>query len=414
MSADFLPQAAERYRRCCAAGMRWMLKRPLLHGCFINTKFNSLTRTDYTTKDASRGPGFVYGWIQGRGLEAIATHAAFFAADDPQLTAQLDQCGAQLYHRLDGLQQQHGHAYFCYQAAADGTLEPVCIGANGSVAAQRKPDDIYSFADIFTAKGLLAAADRYCPDDKPRQLAYLQRCRVAIEQRRFQNDERVPLDAAAIAAQPGDYAPRMIMLSACELLHRCGLVEHAAFAAGFIAHVLKRHVDVATGLLHNVPGMDKCNFGHAIEFAGFALASPGVRDDRRLVAQLTDILHTSFATGFTGAGVALEVSAATQAVLNPMCPWWPLPETIRAAARSFALTGDTRDLTLWQNADATFFGNYWLDDLGIATQTRNAAGPVDFVPATPDLDPGYHTGLSLLAAAAVAPNAAQPRARLAD
>ena len=27
-----------------------------------------------------------------------------------------------------------------------------------------------------------------------------------------------------------------------------------------------------------------------------------------------------------------------------------------------------------------------------------ADGPADFVPATPDLDPGYHTGLSLLAA----------------
>jgi len=29
-------------------------------------------------------------------------------------------------------------------------------------------------------------------------------------------------------------------------------------------------------------------------------------------------------------------------------------------------------------------------------------GPVDFIPATPDLDPGYHTGLSLLAAITVA------------
>ena len=29
-------------------------------------------------------------------------------------------------------------------------------------------------------------------------------------------------------------------------------------------------------------------------------------------------------------------------------------------------------------------------------------GPIDHVPATPDLDPGYHTGLSLLAAIEVA------------
>jgi len=34
----------------------------------------------------------------------------------------------------------------------------------------------------------------------------------------------------------------------------------------------------------------------------------------------------------------------------------------------------------------------------VAYQTMTKEGPIDWVPATPDLDPGYHTGLSLLAA----------------
>jgi hypothetical protein len=37
-----------------------------------------------------------------------------------------------------------------------------------------------------------------------------------------------------------------------------------------------------------------------------------------------------------------------------------------------------------------------------------AEGPIDYVPATPDLDPGYHTGLSLLAAIEVADALAAP------
>jgi hypothetical protein len=88
--------------------------------------------------------------------------------------------------------------------------------------------------------------------------------------------------------------------------------------------------------------------------------------------------------------------------LNPLRPWWSLPEAIRAAALLWRHTGDPRVLAVWQRADAIFFDRFWRGDPPIAFQTRDGSGPVDHVPATPDLDPGYHTGLSLLAAAEVA------------
>ncbi len=71
---------------------------------------------------------------------------------------------------------------------------------------------------------------------------------------------------------------------------------------------------------------------------------------------------------------------------------------MRACALGYELTHDPKLSELWQKADEAFFGNYWQSSRRFAYQTRNLDGPVDFVPATPDLDPGYHTGLSLLAA----------------
>ena len=104
------------------------------------------------------------------------------------------------------------------------------------------------------------------------------------------------------------------------------------------------------------------------------------------------------AAGLQGPGIALTLSAKSGEAISPYYPWWPLPEAIRAAALGWKLSGDDRLIDLWQRADIAFFENYWQPDKGFAIQTRTIDGPVNYVPATPDLDPGYHTGLSLLAA----------------
>jgi hypothetical protein len=192
----------------------------------------------------------------------------------------------------------------------------------------------------------------------------------------------------------------MILLGAAGLLHRIGRSEHAAFADRFITHVLECHFDPESDLLRNVPGTDACNVGHAIEFVGFTLDHLQGSAEPALVQQLQSVLKSSFARGFVGPGVCLSVSAATGNCLSPYCPWWSLPETIRSAALCFAITGDGDVLDIWEQADRAFFTNYWRGS--VAYQTLKGSGPVDFVPATPDLDPGYHTGLSLLAAIHVA------------
>ena len=110
----------------------------------------------------------------------------------------------------------------------------------------------------------------------------------------------------------------------------------------------------------------------------------------------------SFRKGFVGPGIALAISAGTGEVLDPLCPWWSLPETIRSAALCYGRTGNAEALAVWKDAHQAFFSRYWRADPPVAYQTMTADGPIDYVPATPDLDPGYHTGLSLLAAIEVA------------
>jgi len=83
-------------------------------------------------------------------------------------------------------------------------------------------------------------------------------------------------------------------------------------------------------------------------------------------------------------------------------PWWNLPETMRAAIFAAAAAPSLRTrrvcLDVARKCSNAFLAHYVNPRVhGMAYQTRNAAGrPVHTIPATPDLDPGYHTGLSLI------------------
>ncbi len=398
MATDFLTAAADRYGAANAAALSWMLDRPPLHGCFLNTKLNAITLKDYGPTDGMRGPAYLYGWIQGRGLEALVTHAAQLSDDHPELAVRLNAAARRLYDGLSRLVAWDGHAYFCY----DASLSPVYRNAEGAVCPQLPAGSIYTFSDAFVAKGLVAAAAHFRLPEVGRHLDYLKRVIGAIESGHFQMTESGPIGDAALDRQEKDFGPRMILLGASGMLKRLGLSAHTGFADGFIGHVIDNHFDGRTGLLRTVPGRDESNIGHAIEFAGFALDHLPADADRGLVETLQRIAVSSYHAGRTGPGLVLTVSTATTKPTSPHFPWWSLPEAARAAALAFGRTRDPAAMDIWQDADQAFFGNFWRCKPPIAYQCRTMSGPVDFVPATPDLDPGYHTGLSLLTAQRVA------------
>ncbi len=379
-----LTLTARRYEAANRQALGWMLARPPA-GPFLDTKVNPLTGADYGPGDGQRGGAWVYGWIQGRGLEALVTFARDPAESDPALSARLLDRARPLYAALDGLVARDGHGAFLYR---DGhPLRPVA-------------GEIYTYSDAFFAKGLVAAAALFAPQDVPRQLDYLMRVIAAVEDNRFQMDESTAIGPQALAAQPDDFGPRMILLGAAGMLHRLGLGAHAGFADRFIDAILTRYDDPATGLLWTVPGEDRRNPGHSIEFVGFALDHlRHLPPDPDLAARLAALLSRTLDLSLIGPGIPLFIQG-DGIPASGYFPWWSLPEAIRACALAQETGADL--LAHWQAAERLFFGNFWQNRHGYAYQTLNAEGPVDYVPATPDLDPGYHTALSLHAAARAA------------
>jgi hypothetical protein len=399
MDRAFAIAARDAYVRANEGTLTWMLERPRLRGAFLNTKQNSLTLRDYEESDFWRSPGVLYGWIQGRGLEALVRHAGLFARERPALAERLNEAARALYHALADLYRRFGRAYFSY----DADLNPIYPGPDGAALPQRPADGLATYSDIFVLKGLTAASIQFEPAATAHYLARIGELVGAIEDGRFVINERQPLQAEILAHQADEYGPHMIMLGAASLLDELGFTEEAAFGTRFVHHILDRHVEdgsrgLRPGTIRDTPAGDHCNPGHGIEFAGFALEVLPVDADPALVSLLEQVLLTSFELGFAPPGILLRVSLSGKAPPNPYRPWWSLPEAMRAAARAFMRTGNPASSRVWQTAHEAFFDNYWRRDPPIAYQTLADTGPVDFVPATPDLDPGYHTGLSFLGA----------------
>ena len=388
----WMNNAALRYEACNRATLAWMLDRHDPRG-FLDTKVNPLTGADYDRNTGLRGPDFTYGWIQGRGLEALVTFADFYRHSDPDLSNRLSERAQRLTQALSELLTRDGRAFFLY----DADLNPVRPVANGTEP-QTAAGQVYTYSDAFVAKGLLAAACHFDAENAGQYNGYLNDVIASIEAGAFQMDETGEISPAQARSEPDDFGPRMILLGAAGLLHRCDKAGDTEFADRFIGDVIARYYDTASGLLLNVPARDECNVGHGIEFCGFAFEHLADRPDDPRIGALVEVLRASLAAGLQGPGIALTLSASTGDAISPYYPWWPMPEAIRATVLGWKLTGDDRLIDLWQRADAAFFENYWQPEKGFAYQTRTIDGPVDFVPATSDLDPGYHTGLSLLAA----------------
>lgn len=399
---DFLAGAAERYVRDTREALEWLLERPVRGPVgadgrpepFVDTKIDPLTLRDYTASDGLRGPDHVYGWIQGRALEALCTHAALFEGRDAAFAARLDARSAALYECLLRTIPASGEAAFCRDGRGVAARTDARAGEP-----QRREAGLRTYSDVFVAKGLVAAAARHArPDALERHLAVLADCVAAIDEGRFLRDERGDIDHAALAAEGEEYGPRMILLGAAALLRRLGLEGRDDFSTRFVEHVLEHHLDPDSGLVADAPGGEVCNVGHGIELVGLALEAWGERAPPETVRRLGDLLVAHATAGFAGPGIALTVAVPSGRATSPYRPWWSLPETVRAAALAHEASGRDELLAIWRRADADYFERYRRETLPIAYQTLTAAGPVDHVPATPDLDPAYHTGLSLMGA----------------
>jgi mannose/cellobiose epimerase-like protein (N-acyl-D-glucosamine 2-epimerase family) len=199
----------------------------------------------------------------------------------------------------------------------------------------------------------------------------------------------------------------------------------------FIDHVLERYVNlsdapafggrhdmweftgddgrpyVENGALLNDPGTVMEFIGFSLKLARLARAmglvgAGNAARIERIESAAPEMLTRCFATGFSAGGLGLvrTVDLLSGRFLNDHLSWWGQMEGLRSAvlAAEVVAPGRRREIeALAARASNAYIGHFIRRDLHLmAYQTLDREGkPVDAIPATPDADVLYHTGLCL-------------------
>lgn len=410
---------------------------------FIDTKLHLLTGQDFPElPDQERdfkGRTAVYGWIQGRGLEALVGHVRWLPrcralpeAERAELAGRIHELIVSVARQLEVLRAKNfGHLSFlltpegrAFDMDESGRRRYFSLERSGA-----------TMSDLFYVKGMLAAA-HYLNDATTIEAArgYFRSIVAGIEAGTFRSDGVTFDPKNKVTPVPGRFGhgSRMIALGACALF--AGLLgEDEWFDAGarFIRHILDRYVitrPTAGFELYDMyeftgadaqPWLDGGRIvsdpGHATEFVGLAARflllldrhprksaeQARLLDDCRAILQR--VLDRNFRNGFNArvGGICKTFDLRARQPINSDMPWWNLPETMRAAAFIPLLAPGAdraRMFEIIQGCSNGFMRTFVNERVHLmAYQTVNAEGtPVDVIPATADADPGYHTGLSII------------------
>jgi hypothetical protein len=402
---------------------------------FVNTKLSLLTGKDFGEHDPIRGRNAVYGWIQGRGLEALAGHCVWFHKKGlgEHLVLQLSQMMRLVLNSVYDMWQQNGERLWFFMLP-DG--RPFGLGGDGlPVPFALTKTNPYGFSDLFASKGMYAAAC-YLNDDAIRQAAlkYILAVDKAIWSGQFENDQTTLDPQNPVKPLPGRLmqGPFMIQMGTAAMLVLQKDVCGIAMGLRLIRHELDHYVNLGG----RVPGLEDGDMweaigedglpyrekdqtvlsdpGHALEFVGLALKftmaakASGFLDEKQR-GEIADfervmalVLRQNFKNGFLGKGICKAFDLVGRKPMNTDLPWWNLPETMRAAAFCKKITVIDADarmcddiFRMCHNAFVQYFVRPDLHLMAYQTITQEGI-PVDVIPATADADPGYHTGLSII------------------
>ena len=395
---------------------------------FVDTKFDIVSDRDFSDPGTSfRSRNCIYSWIQGRGLESLAKHAFFFEEkEDHALARRLDLMLAAVVEAMEKLRARNG-GHLLFAMTAEGSPLAGCSGPG---------DGESNFSDLFYSKGLFWAALRL-KDSALKQTAEKMFFAVidSIRNKKFHTDQKSFDVKNPVEFVPGKFpqGPRMIALSGlADMIGFSAEVrdEAARTAEEFIRFIFRNHISLHPGGLFEqydfIESLDAdervwrekdggvfCDPGHALEFVGLASQCLTSLWKQQLGGSLLDeassilpqVFCHVFDYGFNPAagGICKGFDLIARKTVNTDMPWWSLPETVRAGMLLMKLWNDSplRNGTAERTELAwDAFRSHYLMRSGFACQTRSAAGEIiPVVPAVPDADPGYHTNLSLIAAA---------------
>lgn len=400
---------------------------------FIDTKINIISGENIYPPAPGQeynAKNIIFSWIQGRGMEALAGHAQWLeekASENREridkirmilekLVVKMEKCRAKNNGKMFFIMNEDGDFL---QVGTDGKLLP---------AGDIRPSA--NFSDLFYSKGLLAAAAYLGQKELVLEAEkYFENVVSDIRNGTFASDQQSfdPKNKVAFVEGKLLQGPGMICLDGMALAARiCDSGKWLGTAREMIEHTFANYINTGqfddfekydfweavdtSGMPWEENGQVLCDPGHALEFIGLSLKCIlQMRSDKspetlafleKCRQHLPPLFKHCYNIGFApdAGGIIKAFDLRGREPINTDMPWWSLPETIRAAAEIFEFTQDGEALDILCRCANSFFDNYLNPAVhSMAYQTRNAEGKVvEVIPATPDADPGYHTGLSLI------------------
>ncbi len=288
-----------------------------------------------------------------------------------------------------------------------------------------------NYSDLFYSKGLLCAASYLGLETKTAEAEhYFLRVVNDIWNRRFITDQQSFDPKNPVTAVVGKYLQGPFMIALSGIAEAATITGRQAWlrqGRKFMEHIFKVYINLgekenlqqydfwdaadSSGNPWDENGVILCDSGHALEFAGLSLKCllqmrtvPEFSEfTERCRGFYPELIEHCFQQGFNAqaGGICKSYDLKARQPVNTDMPWWSLPETIRAAAEmlEFAPESTPAMLKIIEQCSVAFLEKFVNPAVhSMAYQTRGADGrPADVIPATPDADPGYHTGLSLIA-----------------
>ena len=373
----------------------------------------------------------VYGWIQGRALESLVAHARWLSKLNGYASIGLAQVnGVSVVHAAAALYQTLSSR--CFKGGA--ITASFIMDPQGKSLSPSYPVGTTTLSHLFCLRGLAAYADfSDFPEHEMAPILAALRRAVDAANAGACIDDQIKFGqrgGESYSVERRGYEGQMIAIGACEILYGItGVQEDLDRGMAAISYVVEHHLHYLPGGLvamidafgpDGEPLLEKgrlaTNPGHAIEFAGLAMGFFRKAAARGALAvqpeswiALTKKL-SALVVRYHGlcraphGGIVRSMDAATGEALEGFCPWWSSFEAARTLAEMYALADTESDRQYCAEAFNSYIETIEVaylkpSSIGIPVQTISYEGEVlPIIPATPDIDSGYHTGMPLLVA----------------
>lgn len=372
----------------------------------------------------------IYGWIQGRALESFTAHLRWgeSLAEYKVFDMEMAKAAAEkLYRKIMAA---------CFPPGTPVPSASFVMDPAGAAIGKEFGPGATTLTQLFILRGLLAYASYKGFHEDAERVASALRAAVDGSLRGECFDDQIKfgeLGGESYEEARKGYEGQMISLGACELL--LAHSREAADAARGLQCVSKVLTDFllkgnggqlfiadalgTRGEPFRENGRLAVNPGHSIEFAGLSLQymrhasamgidlSMGSPEEADKIAGMKATLEAiaiscDRAGRASHGGIVRSIDAETLEVVNGACPWWSSFEAARTFGELYADSSDdaAKDRCIARvNSYLSCIRDVYLapSSLGIPVQTVDMEGNVvPIIPATPDIDAGYHTGMPLL------------------